>query len=95
MRLLTSILQRGARFGGLSAKRLSSAPKPYLDLLTSDPDNLAMAVAMCDCASPSEIDELSLLLFRVFESKGNCLGLVKMLAEREIAQTSDYRPFPM
>ena len=89
MRLLTTILQRGARFGGLSAKRLSTAPKPYLNLMTSDPDNLALAVAICECSTPSEVDEISLLLFRVFESKGNSLGLVKMLAEREIAQTSE------
>jgi len=89
MRLLTAVLQRGARFGGLAVKRLSTTPKPYLELLTSDSGNLALAVAVCESSSPNEVDEISLLLFRVFEAKGNCLGLVKVLAEREIAQTSE------
>jgi neurofibromin 1 len=88
MRLLTSILQRGARFGGLTTKRMSSAPKVLLDLLTQDPNNLAFAVAVCESCGPSEVDEISTMLFRVFEGKGNFLGLVKMLAEREIAHTS-------
>jgi neurofibromin 1 len=88
MRLLCAVLQRGARFSGLSARRLSTTPRPYLELLTSEPNNLALAVAICESSSPNEVDEISLLLFRVFEAKGNCLGLVKILAEREIAQTS-------
>lgn len=89
MRLLTSILQQGTRFHGLLTKRLSAAPKPFTNLLVRDPDNLALAISMCEACPPNEIDEVSMLLFRVLEAKGLFLSLVKTLAEREIALTSE------
>jgi neurofibromin 1 len=87
MQLLTNILQQGTRFNGLTAKHISSSPKPYLDLLTSQ--DLALALAICEGCPPAEVDEVSMLLFRVFEEKGNLLPLVKVLIEREVAQTSE------
>jgi neurofibromin 1 len=90
MRLLTSILQQGARFHGLSTKRLSTSPKVSTDLLVNDPENLALAVAICDVCPPGEVDEMSTLLFRVFEAKGMLLSLVKILTEREVAMTSEH-----
>lgn len=89
MRLLTSILQHGARFHGLSTKRLSASPRVLTDLLTGQGDNLALAVSICEICPPGEIDEMSTLLFRVFEAKGLFLALVKALVEREIALTSE------
>ena len=91
MRLLANILQSGARFGGLTTRRFSSAPKAYHEALAGHSANLALAVAICEACPPNEIDEMSLLLFRVFEAKGTCLSLVKMLAEREVALTSECR----
>ncbi|WRT69099.1 uncharacterized protein IL334_006083 [Kwoniella shivajii] len=88
MQLITNTLQQGTRFSGLSTKRISSTTKRYLDLLTSP--NLAMAIAMVDICpqSGNEVDELSTLLFRVFEGKGALLGLMRALIEREIALTN-------
>jgi neurofibromin 1 len=76
MQLLTNVLQQGARFGGLNAKRMSAASKPYLDCLTSG--NMALAVALVEACPPGEIDEVSLLL-----------QLAKVLVEREVTQTSE------
>lgn len=91
MQLLTNVLQQGARFGGLNAKRMSAASKPYLDCLTSG--NMALAVALVEACPPGEIDEVSLLLFRSFEAKGSLLQLAKVLVEREVTQTSESTGF--
>ncbi|KAK4687682.1 neurofibromin 1, partial [Tremellales sp. Uapishka_1] len=86
MQLLTNILQQGTRFNGLSATRSSSTPKLYLDCLTAP--NLAFALAICESVPPGEVDEISLLLFRVFEAHGSLLALLKVLIEKEVAQTN-------
>ncbi|KIR99934.1 neurofibromin 1 [Cryptococcus deuterogattii 2001/935-1] len=88
MQLLTNILQQGTRFGGLAAKRISYAPKLYLEGLTNP--NLALALAMVDVCpqTGAEVDELSTLLFRVFEGKGTLLGLMRVLIEREVNMTN-------
>lgn len=93
MRLLTNILQQGARFGGLTSKRQSTSPTQYLDVLTQNPDNFALAVAICEVCPPGEVDEISTMLFRVFEAKGLCLAFMKTLVEREIALTSTLNPW--
>jgi neurofibromin 1 len=89
MQLLANILQHGARFGGLNAKRMSTASKAYLDCLTDG--NLAFAVAVVEACPPQEVDEITLLLFRTFEARGTVLPLVKVLVEREVTQTSEFR----
>ncbi|WWD06786.1 hypothetical protein V865_004881 [Kwoniella europaea PYCC6329] len=88
MQLITNTLQQGTRFGGLSGNRMSTSTKNYLDLLAGP--NLAMALAMVDVCpqSGNEVDELSTLLFRVFEGKGALLGLMRALIEREVALTN-------
>ncbi|WVW79391.1 hypothetical protein I302_101360 [Kwoniella bestiolae CBS 10118] len=88
MQLMTNTLQQGTRFGGLSNNRVSTSTKNYLDLLAGP--NLAMALAMVDVCpqSGNEVDELSTLLFRVFEGKGALLGLMRALIEREVALTN-------
>lgn len=85
MQLISNILQQGTRFGGLTVKN-ASAPKVYFDAITSP--NLALAVAICETCPTNELDEISSLLFRVFESKGNLLSLMKVLVERELALTT-------
>lgn len=85
MQLVSNILQQGTRFGGLAVKN-AAAPKVYFDALASP--NLALAVAICEACPPNELDEISSLLFRVFESKGNLLSLMKVLIERDVALTS-------
>ncbi|ODN95826.1 neurofibromin 1 [Cryptococcus wingfieldii CBS 7118] len=88
MQLLTNILQQGTRFGGLAAKRASLAPKLFLENLTST--NMALALAMVDVCSQSgpDMDELSTLLFRVFEGNGTLLGFMRLLIEREVTVTN-------
>ncbi|WOO81456.1 Neurofibromin [Vanrija pseudolonga] len=86
MQLISNILQQDTRFGGLATKTGITAPKAYFEALTSP--NLALAMAMCDVCPPGEVDEVSLMLFRVFEAKGSLLSLMKLLIEREVSQTN-------
>lgn len=85
MQLISNILQRGAGFGRLATKRTSSAPRAYTEALTSS--NLALAVAIIEACSASEIDEMSGLLFRTFEARGTLLPLLRLLIEREVQIT--------
>ncbi|WVR09039.1 hypothetical protein IAU60_006099 [Kwoniella sp. DSM 27419] len=88
MQVLSTALRRGAPFGGLSTKRVSTAPRSYLDLLAAP--NIALAIAMVDVCpqSSNEVEELSTLLFRVYEGRGALLGLLRALIEREVAMTN-------
>jgi neurofibromin 1 len=88
MRLMTNILKQGTRFGGLTSRRSTSSAKLYTEMLAGDSSNLALAVAIAETCPSNEVDEMSSLLFRLFEQKGSILALVKLLAEREIALTS-------
>lgn len=94
MQVVSRVMEQGMQlgatpggFGGPGSNRLSNAPKPYLDLLKNG--NLAFTVALVEACPPSEVDEISLLLFRVFEEKGTLLALLRVLVEREVTLTSE------
>lgn len=52
-------------------------------------DNLAFAVTICEVAPPADVDEMLALLFRSLEAKGTLLSLIKVMIEKEVAQTSE------
>lgn len=87
MRIIITILQNGTRFGALGAKRVAAGSRPFTDLVC-DP-NLALAIAACEACPSSETDEFLPVVFRLFESNGSVLSLMKGLVEREVAQTSE------
>jgi neurofibromin 1 len=90
LQLTSSILRTATPFGGLESQvTQSSDPRPFLDALVSD--NLAFAVAICEVCPLPEVDEMLALLFRSAEAKGNLLSLVKVMLEKEVAQTSESR----
>jgi neurofibromin 1 len=96
MQIMSMVMGQGARMGGLggTGSRPSSMSWKYLEIVagvTGGEGDLTLASAVCDACPPGEIDEVSLLMFRVFEANGNLLGLLKMLVEREVAQTSVYQ----
>lgn len=84
MQIMTHTLQHGARFGGLATKRQSTKSRPFLDALS-----LPFAVAAVEICPTAEVDELSMVLFRSFEAKGTLLSFLRVLIEREVAQTSE------
>lgn len=87
IQVMSRLLRTGARFGGLNGtKHQANRSVPYLNLLAND--NLAFAVAICEVCPGPEVDEMLALLFRSLEAKGTLLGLVKVMIEKEVAQTS-------
>jgi neurofibromin 1 len=92
MQVMANVLKQGARFGGLggTGPRVASASRRYLDLVAGSGDFI-LALAICEACPPGEVDELSLLMFRVFEGSGNLLGLLKLLVEKEVEHTSELR----
>lgn len=86
MRLMSIVLQAGTRFGGLSSKTMDEANRPYTELVLGS--NVAFAIAICEACPPGEADELFPLVFKLFESKGTVLAIMKALIEREVLQTS-------
>lgn len=86
MQLMNTVLRQGARFGRLAAKRASSAPRPFINLISGP--NYAFAVAICEACPPAELDEMASMLFRALEARGSLIGLIKVLIEREVSQTS-------
>jgi len=86
LQLTSSILRTATPFGGLDSQLAqNNQPKPFLDALTSD--NLAFAVAICEVCPLPEVDEMLALLFRSMEAKGTLMNLVKVMIEKEVAQT--------
>lgn len=93
LQLTSSILRTATPFGGLDIQSTqSNQPKPFLDALVSD--NLAFAVAICEVCPVPEVDEMLGLLFRSMEAKGILMGLVKVMLEKEVAQTSECQLLP-
>lgn len=89
LQLTSSILRTATPFGGLDNQSAQSKqPKPFLDALTSD--NLAFAVAICEVCPLPEVDEMLALLFRSMEAKGTLMNLIKVMIEKEVAQTREY-----
>jgi neurofibromin 1 len=87
LQLTSSILRTATPFGGLDSQSAqSNLPRPYLDALMAD--NLAFAVAICEVCPAPEADEMLALLFRSMEAKGTLMNLVKVMIEKEVAQTS-------
>ena len=84
--IMSNLLKTGTRFGGLGdPQNQARRPTPYLDVLVED--NLAFAVAICEVCPASEVDELLALLFKSLEAKASLISLIKVMIEKEVAQT--------
>jgi neurofibromin 1 len=91
MQIMRTTLQQGTRFGGLGTRRGTMAPKALLQALAAP--NLALAIAICEVCPSNEVDEMLVLLFRAFEARSSLLALMKVLIEKEVAQTSELHLF--
>jgi neurofibromin 1 len=93
--LTASVLRNGSPFGVLGNQTSQSRHEtPYLDALVwegpdYETDNLAFAVAICEVCPPAQVDEMLGLLFRSLETNGLLLSLIKIMVEKEVAQTSE------
>ncbi len=50
---------------------------------------MGLVIVLCDSCSTSNIDELSVTLLNIFESRGLSFQLLKTLIEHEVATTGE------
>lgn len=97
MQIISYALRHGARFGSsaaaANAKRQSAKHRPFLDLLVGG--NMAIAVAIIDVCPSADVDDLAGVLFQAFEAKGTLISFLRILIEREVAQTSTSASFQL
>jgi neurofibromin 1 len=48
---------------------------------------MVLAMTICEICPPSEVEMMIAVLLNVFDSRTSLLGLIKVMIEREIAQT--------
>lgn len=84
MHVLTNILTQGTEFGTLGDSAIGEKYERLIDLLVND---LQFALALCDSCPSSEVDEISVALLNIFDSRGLGLTLLKELIEQEVANT--------
>ncbi|RKP38437.1 hypothetical protein BJ085DRAFT_18762 [Dimargaris cristalligena] len=85
MQVLTNILNQGTEFESLTDISLVEKQEKLLDIIL-EPD-MAVALALCDACPVADIDELSMVLLSVFESRGLAIPLLKGVTERELYKT--------
>ncbi|KAJ9149291.1 GTPase-activator protein for ras-like GTPase [Pleurostoma richardsiae] len=86
VKVLYNILTQGTEFNSLSDMAVSEKYDELLDLLTSD-TNLAMALSAV-CPS-NELDEVTISLLNIFETRGLSFVLLEALIKQEIEDTEN------
>lgn len=86
MHVLTNILTQGTEFATLGDSSIGEKYEMLIDLLVND---LKFALALCDCCPSSEVDELTIALLNIFDSRGLGLTLLRALIEQEVANTEN------
>jgi len=84
MHVLTDILTQGTEFGTLKDNAIQEKYERLVNLLV---DNTEFVLALCECCPSTEVDELTIALLNIFDSKGKGMLLLKGLIEREVANT--------
>ncbi|KAI5802565.1 hypothetical protein FPQ18DRAFT_365113 [Pyronema domesticum] len=84
MHVLTNILTQGTEFGALGDSAIGEKYEKLIDLLVND---IKFALALCECCPSSEVDELTVALLNIFDSRGMGLTLLKALIEQEVENT--------
>lgn len=86
VKVLYNILVQGTEFSNLSDAAVSEKYDELLDLLTHD---MHLAVAISTVCPSSEVDELTISLLNIFESRGLTFALMEALIKQEIEETEN------
>ncbi|KAL3421048.1 GTPase-activator protein for Ras-like GTPase [Phlyctema vagabunda] len=82
--VLCNILIQGTEFNNLSDAAVNEKYDELLDLLIND---MALTIALSDACPSSEVDELTISLLNIFDSRGHGFILLEALIEHEVEQT--------
>ena len=86
VRVLYNILVQGTEFNNLSDAAVNKKYDELLDLLTGD---TSLAIAMGAICPSHEVDELTISLLNIFETRGMSFVLLEALIKQEIEETEN------
>ncbi|KAI2626815.1 GTPase [Xylaria nigripes] len=84
--VLYNILVQGTEFSTLSDKAINEKYSALLELLTQD---MSLVVAIAAACPSSEVEELTVSLLNIFESRGMTFELMEALIKQEIDDTEN------
>lgn len=86
LKVLFNILVQGTEFSNLSDAAVNEKYDELLSLLTHDTQ---LAVAIATVCPSNEVDELTISLLNIFESRGRAFDLMEGLIKQEIEETEN------
>ncbi|KKY30300.1 putative ras gtpase activator [Diaporthe ampelina] len=86
VKVLYNILMQGTEFNNLSDTAVTEKYDELLDLLTTDTTLAAAISAVCPS---SEVDEVTISLLNIFETRGMSFALLEALVKQEIEDTEN------
>ncbi|TVY49953.1 Neurofibromin [Lachnellula occidentalis] len=84
VKVLCNILVQGAEFNNLSDVAVNEKYDELLELLLNDMD---LTIALCDACPSTEVDEMTISLLNIFDSRGLGFVLLEALIEHEVDET--------
>ncbi|TAQ89305.1 hypothetical protein B7494_g2379 [Chlorociboria aeruginascens] len=86
VKVLCNILIQGTEFNNLSDASVNQKYDALLELLVND---MALTIALCDACPSSEVDEMTISLLNIFDSRGLGFALLEALIEHEVDETEN------
>ncbi|KAI9815632.1 MAG: Ras GTPase activating protein ira2 [Thelocarpon impressellum] len=86
LRVLCNILNQEVEFERLSDSAMSEKYNSLIELLLGD---VGLAVALCESCPSSDVDEITISLLNIFESRGMGITLLRALIEQEVMNTEN------
>lgn len=86
VKVLCNILIQGTEFNNLSDEAVNEKYGELLDLLLND---MALTIALCDACPSTEVDEMTISLLNIFDSRGLGFTLLEALIEHEVDETEN------
>lgn len=86
VKVLCNILIQGAEFNNLSDAAVNQKYDELLELLIND---MGVTIALCDACPSTEVDEMTISLLNIFDSRGFGFVLLEALIEHEVEETEN------
>ncbi|CZT46168.1 related to NEUROFIBROMIN [Rhynchosporium secalis] len=86
VKVLCNILIQGAEFNNLSDSAVNERYDELLELLIND---MSLTIALCDACPSMEVDEMTISLLNIFDSRGLAFVLLEALLEHEVEETEN------
>ncbi|RFU34508.1 hypothetical protein B7463_g1822, partial [Scytalidium lignicola] len=86
VKVLCNILIQGTEFNNLSDTAVNEKYDELLNLLVND---MALTIALCDACPSSEVDEMTISLLNIFDSRDLGFILLEALIKHEVEETEN------